>query len=110
MYAPYSVTDCNRNEPGLQSAHFQDHIICIYRPVRTTLSASETAIIRLGLQSIAPGPHSLHLTELQQAGHPVLRLVLPVLVRSTHMRQWRRDNCPVSIEWFRCDETLAAQV
>ena len=24
------VVDCNRNAPGLQSARFQDHIICIY--------------------------------------------------------------------------------
>jgi hypothetical protein len=27
-----AVTDCNRNEPGLQSARFPDHIICIYHP------------------------------------------------------------------------------
>jgi site-specific DNA recombinase len=27
-----AVTDCNRNEPGLQSAHFWDRIKCIYRP------------------------------------------------------------------------------
>ena len=26
------VTACNRNGSGLQSAHFQDHIICIYLP------------------------------------------------------------------------------
>jgi len=24
------VVDCNRIGPGLPSAHFQDHIICIY--------------------------------------------------------------------------------
>ena len=28
------VTDCNRNQPGLQSAHCQDHIYCIYRPAQ----------------------------------------------------------------------------
>jgi hypothetical protein len=27
-----SVTDCNRNRPGLQSARFWDHILCLYRP------------------------------------------------------------------------------
>jgi hypothetical protein len=27
--AQLRVTDCNRNEPGLQSAHFWDHIICL---------------------------------------------------------------------------------
>ena len=26
------VTDCNRNESGLQSARFPDHIICLYHP------------------------------------------------------------------------------
>ena len=26
------VTDCNRNGSGLQSAHFPDHILCIYPP------------------------------------------------------------------------------
>ena len=26
------VTDCNQNQPGLQSPRFQDHIICLYRP------------------------------------------------------------------------------
>jgi hypothetical protein len=26
------VTDCNRNGSGLQSAHFWDHIKCLYRP------------------------------------------------------------------------------
>jgi hypothetical protein len=26
------VTACNRNEPGLQSARFWDHIQCLYRP------------------------------------------------------------------------------
>ena len=25
-----AVTDCNRNQLGLQSARFQDHIICLY--------------------------------------------------------------------------------
>ncbi len=34
------------------------------------LSATETAIIRMGLQSIAPGPHYLHLTGLTAAGPP----------------------------------------
>ena len=29
--SPLAVVDCNRNQPGLQSAHFPDHIICIYR-------------------------------------------------------------------------------
>jgi hypothetical protein len=29
---PLAVTDCNQNQPGLQSPRFQDHIICIYRP------------------------------------------------------------------------------
>ena len=29
---PVGVTDCNRNEPGLQSARFWDHINCLYRP------------------------------------------------------------------------------
>ena len=30
---PYLVVvDCNQNASGLQSAHFQDHIICIYPP------------------------------------------------------------------------------
>ena len=33
---------------------------------KTTLSASETAIIRMGLQSIAPGPHYLHLNSVTQ--------------------------------------------
>jgi hypothetical protein len=26
------VTDCNRNESGLHSARFSDHILCLYRP------------------------------------------------------------------------------
>jgi len=29
--APLHVTDCNRNEPGLQSARFPDHILCLDR-------------------------------------------------------------------------------
>jgi putative transposase len=29
---PLLVVDCNRNEPGLQSARFPDHILCLYRP------------------------------------------------------------------------------
>jgi hypothetical protein len=29
-----SVTACNRNQPGLQSARFWDHINCIYRPAQ----------------------------------------------------------------------------
>jgi hypothetical protein len=28
------VTDCNRNQPGLQSARFPDHIKCLYRPAQ----------------------------------------------------------------------------
>jgi hypothetical protein len=31
---PLSVTDCNRNRPGLQSARFRDHILCLYHPTR----------------------------------------------------------------------------
>jgi hypothetical protein len=32
LVTPVAVTACNRNGPGLQSAHFWDHIICLYRP------------------------------------------------------------------------------
>jgi hypothetical protein len=32
LFHAVGVTDCNRNQPGLQSAHFQDHILCIYPP------------------------------------------------------------------------------
>jgi transposase len=28
------VADCNRNQLGLQSARFWDHIICLYRPAQ----------------------------------------------------------------------------
>ena len=28
------VADCIYNQPGLQSAHFPDHIICIYHPAQ----------------------------------------------------------------------------
>ena len=31
------VVDCNRNGSGLQSAHFQDHIICIYPPPQDSI-------------------------------------------------------------------------
>ena len=30
LYDSLDVTDCNRNGSGLQSAHVQDHILCIY--------------------------------------------------------------------------------
>ena len=33
-YYAVDVTACNRNQPGLQSARFQDHIHCIYRPAQ----------------------------------------------------------------------------
>src|SRR5215475_13049461 len=29
-----ALTDCNRNQLGLQSARFWDHIICLYRPAQ----------------------------------------------------------------------------
>jgi integrase/recombinase XerD len=32
------VVDCNRNGPGLQSAHFQDHITCIQRPAQDRIN------------------------------------------------------------------------
>jgi len=31
---PIGVADCNRNQLGLQSARFWDHIICLYRPAQ----------------------------------------------------------------------------
>ena len=35
-----SVTDCNRNQPGLQSARFQDHINCIYHPAQDHINCN----------------------------------------------------------------------
>ena len=34
------VTDCNRNQPGLQSARFQDHINCIYHPAQDHINCN----------------------------------------------------------------------
>ena len=31
LFQTLCVTACNRNEPGLQSARFGDHILCVYR-------------------------------------------------------------------------------
>jgi hypothetical protein len=36
---PVCVTDCNRNQPGLQSARFPDHIKCLYRPAQDRIMA-----------------------------------------------------------------------
>src|SRR2546425_11880447 len=67
---------CNCN--GLQSKTSRDCNQRVFRTtliasialLRTTLSATETAIIRMGLHSMAPGPHYLQLIGLTAAGPP----------------------------------------
>jgi hypothetical protein len=51
-----SCSGLQSKRPGLQSRRFQDGINCEQRQSRTGLSATETAIHRSGLHSIAPGP------------------------------------------------------
>ena len=52
---------------------------------------AETAMIRLGLHSIAPGPHYLQLHGHSATGHPVLLLECPVFVRYTCFMQGGED-------------------
>src|SRR6266436_10399768 len=49
---------------------FRTTLIASIALLRTTLTATETAIIRMGLQSMAPGPHYLQLIGLTAAGPP----------------------------------------
>ena len=58
------------------------------------LFATETAIIRRRLHSMASGPHSLQLTGRTTPGHHVLPLASSVLVRSP---SWHRVGETVSV-------------
>jgi hypothetical protein len=49
VFGCLSVVDCNQNASGLQSAHFQDHIICIYPP------SQDRIIGRRRLHPLHPG-------------------------------------------------------
>lgn len=80
-----AVTDCNRNEPGLQSGRFPTTFCASLALLKTTFCAPEPAIIRLGLQSIAPS--TLSAPERAQHGRPSHPPPAPVLVRSTRMTQ-----------------------
>ena len=68
---------------GLQSKQAGTAISAFSR----TLTAIETAIISLGLQSISPRPHSLPLNRLTVEDHYNLLLYFPVLVGYTSPRQ-----------------------
>ena len=69
LMAPLCVTYCNRNELGLQSARFPDRILCVPAHLKTTLSATEPAIIYLGLQCVYSRT-TLSATERAQNGRP----------------------------------------
>jgi len=85
--------DCNQRD-------FRTAFCASIARLKTTLSATEPAIICLGLQCISLGPHYLQLNEHRTAGHLVLLLTSPVLVRSTRMGHGGRDSCGVSRGWF----------
>jgi hypothetical protein len=92
IYRTVDVTDCNRNDSGLQSRHFWDRIICLYPSPRTALNATEIAIIRPGLQSTVWGPHYLQLYALTVFG--------PSFLAVKRLRIWRvprRFSCLVRL-------------
>ena len=68
--------------------------------LRTALHATETAIIRPGLQSIVSGQDYLQLTKCLAGASPAGSSRPTVLVRSTRMGHGGRDSCGVSIGWF----------
>src|SRR5215475_14627548 len=81
--------DCNQRKFGTR-------LSASIHPFRTGLFATETAIIRLGLQSTALGPHSMRLTGTTVFGlslceretHASLENALEVLLSRTSLGQW----------------------